>query len=209
MKTTCTFKKFDEDRQLVYGEVYVPMLPDSQGDFMTAEEIERIAHDFMARGNVNKIDTNHDLQENGSYVAESFIARKGDPDFSEGAWVVVTKITDPNVWKMVKSGELNGYSMYGKGRREERLIEIEIPNSGVIKGLVEKDGDLTGAEHTHLFKVHFDDEGNFLGGETGPALDHNGKVMDDHSHQITKGTATDKTNGHSHRFNFMEALRAD
>ncbi len=85
MESYAQFKKFDEERQLVYAEVYAPMIPDSQGDFMTAEGIEKIAHDFMKNGNVNKIDTNHDLEENGSFVIESFIARGNDPDFTVGA----------------------------------------------------------------------------------------------------------------------------
>jgi hypothetical protein len=204
MKSYAQFKKFDEERQLVYAEVYAPMIPDSQGDFMTAEGIEAIAHDFMKRGNVTKIDTNHDLQENGSYVVESFIARKGDNDFTEGAWVMGVKVLDPQVWKMVKSGQLNGFSMYGKGRRVERVIELEIPDSGMVKGTVDKSEQ---DDHTHSFKVRFDNDGNFLGGDTGPALVKGAKV-DDHTHRITKGTATDEANGHSHRFNFLEAINA-
>ena len=31
-----TIKKYDDEQQLVYGEVYAPSIPDSQGDYMSA-----------------------------------------------------------------------------------------------------------------------------------------------------------------------------
>src|SRR4051812_1507718 len=91
---TVDIKKTDDERQLVYGEVYIPMVPDTHGDFMTAPNIEKAAHDFLRRGNVKSIDTEHNLDDNGSEVVESFIARSGDPDFIEGAWVVGVHIVD-------------------------------------------------------------------------------------------------------------------
>ncbi len=193
--------KTDDAKQIVYAEVYVPMVPDSQGDFMTAEGIEMIAYDFMKNGRVTKIDTNHDLEENGSFVIESFIARPNDPDFIEGAWVMAVHIADDNVWQMVKDGRLNGFSMYGKGRRVERVIELDIPDSGIIKGSVKRDKD---HDHDHQYIVKFDMKGNFLGGETGPAIGGD----ETHVHSIRKGTATEDTNGHSHRFSFLEAVNA-
>lgn len=199
------FLKTDDERQLVFAEVYAPMVPDSQGDFMTHEGIELIAHDFMKNGNNTRIDTNHDLVENGSFVVESFIARKGDPDFNEGAWVMGVKVVDLNVWNMIKSGDLNGFSMYGKGVRVERTIQLEIPDSGIIKGTVEKaSGNAHDSDHYHEYAVKFDTSGNFIGGETGPAIGG----VDDHVHSIMKGTATESTNGHSHRFSFLESVNA-
>lgn len=199
------FKKTDVAKQLVYAEVYAPMIPDSQGDFMTEAGIELIAHDFIRKGNVTQIDTNHDLSENGSYVVESFIARPGDPDFSEGAWVMGVKVVDPNIWKMVTDGDLNGFSMYGQACKVERVIELEIPDSGIIKGAVEKaSGEALDNNHYHEYTVKFDTQGQFLGGETGPAIGG----ADEHVHSIRKGTATEGTNGHSHRFSFQESINA-
>lgn len=192
--------KTDDAKQIVYAEVYVPMVPDSQGDFMTAAGIELIAYDFMKNGRVSRIDTNHDLEENGSFVVESFIARPGDSDFIEGAWVMAVHIADDNVWQMVKDGRLNGFSMYGQGHRVERVIEMDIPDSGIIKGRVAKED----YDHLHDYAVKFDTKGKFLGGETGPAIGGD----ETHVHSIRKGTATEDTNGHSHRFSFLEAVTA-
>lgn len=119
MAKTAKISKFDETKQIVWGEVYVPYEEDSQGDWMTPEEIEAMAYGFMANLRLHKIDTNHDEEQNGCYVVESFIARPGDPDFQEGAWVVATKITNDDIWDMIINGEITGYSIMGLGERVE------------------------------------------------------------------------------------------
>ena len=187
------FKKFDDDKQVVFAEVYAPGVIDSQGDFMTQEEIEKMAWRFMSQGRVSKVDTQHDLIDNGSLVVESFTAREGDPDFIKGAWVVGMKLPDKE-WRLAKDGQLNGFSMYGQGIRKERMVEMEIPDDGMLKGHTsEAEG------HEHEYVVTFDKSGNFLGGRTVP--DKSG-----HIHNIEKGPATERILEHSHRFSFMEYL---
>ena len=44
------FKKSDAKKQIVFGEVYVPDRKDTDGNFMTAETIEDMAHDFLVNG---------------------------------------------------------------------------------------------------------------------------------------------------------------
>lgn len=110
--------KVDEQKQIVWGAVYVPYEVDTQGDWMTPEEIEKMAYRFMKNLRLFKIDTHHDEVENGCYVVESFIAREGDPDFEPGSWVVATKITDDDIWQAIMDGEITGYSMQGFGTRE-------------------------------------------------------------------------------------------
>lgn len=193
-ETIVNFSKFDEEKQLAFGEVYIPMIPDSQGDFMTAEEIEKMAHGFMKSGLLRGVDTQHDLVDNGAIVVESFIARKGDPDFVEGSWVAAVWVPD-DIWPLVKSGELGGFSMYGSGERVPTYITIEVPDDGIMKGETEESEG-----HDHEYVLRFDEAGNFLGGET--------SVEDGHSHKITKGTVTDEEDGHRHRFSFVEALQS-
>ena len=191
---TVPIKKTDEDRQLAYGEVYIPMIPDSQGDFMTEIEIEKMAHRFMKNQYLYGVDTEHDMTDNGSVVVESFIAREGDPDFIKGSWVAAIAVPD-DLWPLVKSGELGGFSMYGGGERIPTMITIEVPDDGILKGETD-----TMEDHTHKYTLRFDGEGSFLGGET--------NTVDGHSHTIKKGTVTDKEDGHRHRFSFVEALQA-
>ena len=191
---TVSICKTDEDRQLAYGEVYIPMIPDSQGDFMTEIEIEKMAHRFMKNQLLYGVDTEHDMADNGSVVVESFIAREGDPDFMKGAWVAAIWVPD-ELWPLVKSGELGGFSMYGGGERIPTMITIEVPDDGIMKGETSEMED-----HFHKFTLRFDEVGNFLGGET--------NTVNGHAHKITKGTVTDKEDDHRHRFSFVEALQA-
>lgn len=184
--------KFDEEQQLVYGEVYAPTVPDSQGDFMSREEIQKMAHEFMRRGLVSKIDVQHTREESGCYVVESFIARDDDPIFIPGSWVIGVKVPDPLVWSLVKTGELNGFSLDGEGVRVDTVLEINVPD--VISGETdESDG------HKHTFFVKYDSNGKFLGGWTdvGP---------DGYRHEILRGTLTELANGHAHRFSFVEGV---
>ncbi len=200
MERYVEIKKIDEEKQLAYGEVYIPMIPDSQGDFMTEAEIEKMAHKFMKDGLLRGVDTQHDLQDNGSIVVESFIVRKDDPDFPiPGTWVAAVWVPD-EIWPLVKSGELGGFSMYGTGERIPTMITIEVPDNGILKGVTD-----TADDHTHKYSLRFNDEGAFLGGETdvGP---------DGFAHNITKGTVTEEAgpedSKHRHRFSFVEALQA-
>ncbi len=182
--------KLDEELQIVYAEVYVPDTPDSDNDFMSVETIREMGHSFLADGKVTKVDVNHSREDISAAVVESFIARKGDPDFIENSWVAAVKINDPDVWELVKSGEINGFSLDGRGKGETTELEIEIPE--FVKGeTVIEEG------HKHIFKVFFNEEGDFLGGKT---IDKDS----DHEHQIKRGTLTEETRGHAHRFSFVE-----
>jgi len=185
-------KKFDNELQVVYGEVYAPDVPDSQGDFMTASEIQKMAHNFLANMRIRKIDTQHNNVENGSVVVESFIARESDPDFLPGSWVVGVHVPDKELWHKVKSGEINGFSMEGLVHSTPKVVEIEVPE--------EITGDTHEAEgHTHRFIVKFTEKGEFLGGSTTPG-------PDGHVHVIKNGTVTEVESGHKHRYSFLDGL---
>ena len=187
-----SIKKFDKDEQVVFGEVYAPGFPDSQGDYMSADEIKKMAYNFMQKGLVGNIDHDHSQVPNGSYVAESFIARDDDPTFIPGSWVLGVKIPDEAVWHRVKSGDLNGFSLDGFGVRTDKPFVVEMPE--LLKGETDSVED-----HTHSFVVKFDRKGNFMGGMTNPA-------EDGHVHRILRGTVTEPAQGHVHRFSFIEGV---
>lgn len=189
-----TLKKSDAAKQIVWGEVYTPNTLDSQGDFMEAAWIEKMAYDFMRKGLTKSIDTEHNLEVNGSTAVECFIARENDPDFTPGSWVLGVHLSD-DLWKDVEGGRINGFSMYGTGARIEKILEIEVPDDGLLEGVVHKtDG------HDHEVVLKIDNNGQLLGGET--SEDHG------HSHKVTKGTSTEYAgfNEHSHRFSMSDVL---
>ena len=82
---------------------------------MTAETIEKMAHDFLANKKNSQISKGHDGNTDKGVVVESFIAREGDPDFVAGSWVVGVHVPDVEIWKQVENGELTGFSIEGSG----------------------------------------------------------------------------------------------
>ncbi len=187
-------RKFDDELQIVYGEVYAPDVPDSQGDFMTVTEVRKMAHSFLKSMKVNKVDTNHDNKENGSAVVESFVARKEDPEFIEDSWVVGVHIPDGAIWKKIKSGELNGFSMEALVKSKPQIIEFEVPEDGLVGKTSKSEDD----DHDHDFIVMLDDDGNFIGGRTSFDVGH--------FHEIKKATIVEESMGHAHRYSFIEEL---
>ena len=115
------FKKSDSKQQIVFGEVYTPNRRDSDGNFMTAETIEKMAHDFLENNRNDQVSKAHDGNTDKGCVVESFIAREGDPDFIAGSWVVGVHVPNAKIWKYVENGELTGFSIEGTGE----LIEEE------------------------------------------------------------------------------------
>lgn len=113
--------KVDDDKQLVTGIVYEPETVDSQGEFMTAEEIEKAAHTFMK--DYHNIDKQHTFKNEDADVVESYVAKSdhkiGDQEIKKGTWVMTTHIGDEEIWKDIKKGKIKGYSMGGSGQRVE------------------------------------------------------------------------------------------
>lgn len=183
-------------KQMVWAEVYAPNRPDSDGEFMSADTIEKMAHQFLRAGKTKMVDVQHDNRTiPGVEVVESFIARKGDPDFLPGAWVVAVHIPDAETWAKVEKGELNGFSVEALVQREERDCEIDLPP--VVSGRTSKSED-----HEHEFFVTYDeDTGHFKGGTT--------NVVNGHSHVIKAGTVTEDAQGHRHRFSSVDSLEID
>lgn len=109
----------DDAKQIVYGVVLTPDLRDSQGDIVTAEEIEKAAHKFLV--NYRKHDVQHNERAAGVETVESFVAPQdleiaGQP-VTKGSWVMATHISDADVWAQVQKDELGGYSIGGSGVR--------------------------------------------------------------------------------------------
>lgn len=186
-------KSADEKLRIVWAEVYAPNRPDSDNEFMDAEGIRKMAYEFMRAQKLDQIDHSHsnELVE-GAHVVESFIARKGDPDFIEGSWVVGVHIPGDEDWEKVEKGEWNGFSMEAMVSKETMEIEIELPP--VISGKTMKADD----DHQHTFYVSYSDEGSFMGGRT--------DNVNGHYHVIKRGTITETVEGHNHRFSHVEDL---
>ncbi|MBY4603530.1 MULTISPECIES: XkdF-like putative serine protease domain-containing protein [Bacillus] len=145
------FTKSEQDEQrLVYGIVYEPDVPDAHGDFMTAEEIEKAAHGFLAEA--REIDINHSFEGGTGVVVESYVAPDdfmiGTKQITKGSWVLVTRASD-EVWEQIKAGIITGYSMAGTADVYE---EEPVEKAGFFNVFKQMLADKTGKETEEMRK---------------------------------------------------------
>lgn len=178
----------------VFGEVYAPDIVDTDGESMSAADIQKMAHDFIASGRVSALDIDHSHELCGATVVESFIARAGDPDFAEGSWVLGIRMPDGELWERVQSGELNSFSVDALVTKVASARKL--PKLTSACGTTAEQSDLsTLPPHTHAFFIEFDEQGRVSIGRTSKVLGH--------VHAIEGTVTTEKADGHSHRF-FVE-----
>ena len=192
-KTPALVIKQEGELQIVLGEVYAPNRPDAQGEYMTAVEIRKMAHEFIRSGKMGQIDLMHGNQlVKGASVVESFVADEADSRFLPGSWVIGVHIPDGGLWASIKKGEINGFSMEALVTRHAMEVDVEIPP--VVTGLTSKQEN-----HQHKFFVSYDAQGQFVGGVT--------DTVNGHFHQIVAGTHTQDAAGHRHRFSSVDNIQ--
>lgn len=189
------FKTVEEEQQIVLGEVYAPNMVDTDWEAMTPENVEKMAHNFLAKGYLDHIDVRHNLVSSGAKVVESFIVRNpNDPFFTEGAWVMGVWVPD-DLWKQVKEGELNAFSFWGTSSKHPVRVAVEVVRS-VVGTTEEAQDDAESMEkHSHTFVVRLDTKGLVVSGHT--------DFVQNHQHTISCTSATDREQSHSHRY-FVE-----
>ena len=120
--------KTDAENHYVTGIVYEPMAEDSQGNYMTEEEITKAAYYFAKNG--DKVDLQHSFEPlEGAAVVENWIAKA---DFKidgetvrKGTWLMTVEVTDAGVWESIKKGDITGFSMGGIGNYSEEDVKLD------------------------------------------------------------------------------------
>lgn len=142
-KTVKILTKADDAEKLVYGVVYEPDIEDTQGDFMSASEIEKSAHAFLAKH--RNIDEQHDFEDGAGELVESYVVQAdftvGTETITKGSWVIVTRATD-EIWDSIQKGDVTGYSMGGKAETVEKaedgmLMRLAKAMGKIMKGEVQ------------------------------------------------------------------------
>lgn len=137
----------DEEKRIVIGPAMIPDLKifrkDKNGEpyyvFFTKDTIKQIAEKYMKNKYIDNNDKNHDGNAvEDVYVIESWIKETeedksnayGYEDLPIGTWFVSMKIKNDDIWNMVKSGQLKGFSVSGyfeeieKFNREEQFLRM-------------------------------------------------------------------------------------
>jgi hypothetical protein len=128
--------KSDDEKQIVYGVVLDPYQVDAHNDWIPPSDVEDTAHGFLTKSRV--IGFEHQDRANAE-VVESFVeayptpadrkaafanqphaayVRKfGDDEIHSGAWIIGVKVGDAE-WLLVKSGEIDAFSIGGFGEKK-------------------------------------------------------------------------------------------
>jgi uracil-DNA glycosylase family 4 len=106
--------KADQEKQYVLGVVLEPDTVDTQGDIISAEEIEQAAHWFMVESRVIGKDHREraDAEVVDSFVTPVDFAINGE-QIKQGSWLLGIRIKDPELWKAVKEGKYTDFSVGG------------------------------------------------------------------------------------------------
>jgi hypothetical protein len=126
-----------EDQRIVIGPAMVPDMVIPRVDEKTkeryavkfsAETIAKIAEKFMRELRNGSTNVEHNGANGAnSYVKETWIVETEDDkantkyglDVPVGTWMVAMRVQDAEVWKQIKAGQLNGFSIEGNFMAKE------------------------------------------------------------------------------------------
>ena len=146
-----SFNFADEEQKVVVGpamlpNISIPRKDEETGDIyyvkFSEETIKEIAMKYMKEARTNETNTDHEVNNAGAYIFESWIVE--DPktdkantvygyDVPKGTWMVKMKVDDKETWRRIKNGELKGFSVEGSfsdmeeiedRRRYEKILNI-------------------------------------------------------------------------------------
>lgn len=107
----------NEAQRIAYAAVLVPGEPDSDGEVVTAEKIEQVAHEWMEA--YRNVDLMHTLNNVGTPVESYILPVEMEVDaygqktlLPKGTWILASKLA-PETWELVANGSLTGYSVMG------------------------------------------------------------------------------------------------
>ena len=120
----------DDEKRIVIGPAMIPDLKifrkDAKGNpyyvYFSSDTIKMIAEKYMRNKYIDNNDENHNGKAvSDVYVIESWIkedvqdksSKYGYSDLPVGTWFVSMKVKNDEVWKKVKEGYLNGFSVSG------------------------------------------------------------------------------------------------
>ena len=130
------FSKTDDEKRQVFGwasvvEVNGQPVIDRQGDWITPDEIEKAAYEYVIKsrkgGDQHKRDG--DQPFHASDLIESFVVTKekiekmGLPADTPVGWWIGFKVHNEDTWQDVKKGLKTGFSIHGKGKRRELPLD--------------------------------------------------------------------------------------
>jgi len=142
------FSTEDEKRELLG----VAMVPDQQiyrnkpFEYMAVfskDTIREIALVFASKGFFNNTNIGHSVIPADSVIFQSYItdeakgitAPKGLGSVPDGSWIVGLKVQSQKTWNLIKSGEINGFSVEGIFQFIDTNMTVDMEYSKHLKEL--------------------------------------------------------------------------
>lgn len=119
----------NEDKMIITSVALLADTPiyryDEDTDFeyytnFTKNTIQKLVKKFFKEGKIDQMNINHTAENkiiDGAYLFESYIVNKElgiNPEIleaTEGSWITSYQVTDKNLWKQIKEGDINGFSV--------------------------------------------------------------------------------------------------
>ena len=139
------FKSIDDEKRIIVGLALVPdkEIYRRQGDkefniVFSKDTVKKASHLYLKKLKTNNTTLEHEKSTDGVSVVESWIVEDAKNDKSnlyglnavDGAWVVVMKVDNDDVWKDVKEGKYLGLSIEGifSDKKEDLTAIDEVLN---------------------------------------------------------------------------------
>ena len=134
-----TLRSVDEEKRLIMGAVLVPdkpMLRRKEGEefyiYFSKETIRETMERYAKSGNHRQATLEHSFAIQGVTTIESWIVEDETHDKSAlynlnapvGSWVATMKVDSPEIWSLVKSGRVKGFSIEGLFKRQASDKEL-------------------------------------------------------------------------------------
>lgn len=130
-------KSEDEEEHIVFGVVLepndgtdkgIPLEPDAHGDIYSADDIKKAAYSFMEDDDAGNQGFMHKFFMNDDFALLENYVTKGKTEIEtpdkivelrKGTWVMSIRVNSDSVWKMIKNGEITGFSIGGVAEVED------------------------------------------------------------------------------------------
>lgn len=134
------FKSIDDEKRMIVGLALVPdkKIYRKQQDrefqiFFSKDTVKKACHLYLKKLKVNNTTVEHEKNVEGVSVVESWIVEDPKHDKSSiynlnavpGAWAVIMKVENDEVWKDVKEGKYLGLSIEGIFSDKKEIDEAE------------------------------------------------------------------------------------
>jgi hypothetical protein len=154
-KNNLTLAKIDSDKQEIISPALIPLKniyrydADTDSDYyvyFSKDTVKRCAYSYLKNNNHHKATYQHEERVSGVLTVESWIIEDSKTDKSTlygyslpaGTWMVKMSITNPDLWKKVKTGDVKGLSIEGFFTSKYESMQKQQPtNEEILSALNE------------------------------------------------------------------------